>query len=154
LLFAPGVWTTSITLAIGLFFLATFIFTASNPPQEASRLDVMPGRLWGRAEAVRAVFRGGLQAAAPVTFGIVADTAFGGQGDTGLRDTFLVMLLPLVVAGLVLMLAVRTYPRDVATAHATEEALRKADAATGPVEAERPRPNDLRLSPVAATGPP
>lgn len=153
-LFAGGVWTTSITPAVGLFFLATFFFTASNPPLEASRLDVMPGRLWGRAEAVRAVFRGGLQAAAPVTFGIVADTAFGGQGDAGLRDTFMVMLLPLLVAGLVLLLAMRTYPRDVATADATEEALRKADAETGPAEAERPRPNDLELSPVAATGRP
>jgi hypothetical protein len=48
----------------------------------------------------------------------------------------------------------RTYPRDVATADATEEALRKADVETGPAEAERPRPNDLELSPVAATGRP
>lgn len=152
LLFAPGVWTTSITLAMGLFVVATFLFTAANPPLEASRLDVMPGRLWGRAEAARAVFRGGLQAAAPVTFGIVADTAFGGQGDTGLRGTFLVMLLPLLLAGLVLLLAMRSYPRDVATADATGEALRQADAETGPAEA-RSGPNDLRLSPVAATGP-
>jgi hypothetical protein len=80
--------------------------------------------LWGRAESVRSVFRGGLEAAAPVTFGLVADRLFGGRSDGGLRDTFLLMLVPLLISGLILLLATRTYPRDVATADATEQALR------------------------------
>ena len=123
LLLAPGLVTTSILLAGALFFIGAFAFAASNPPLDASRLDIMPGRLWGRAESVRSVFRGGLEAAAPVTFGLVADNLFGGRGDSGLRDTFLLMLVPLVVSGLILLMAMRTYPRDVATADATEEAL-------------------------------
>jgi MFS family permease len=130
LLLAPGLVTTSILLAGALFFIGGFAFAASNPPLDASRLDIMPGRLWGRAESVRSVFRGGLEAAAPVTFGLVADNLFGGRGDSGLRDTFLLMLVPLVVSGLILLMAMRTYPRDVATADATEEAL----------AAQRPRP--------------
>jgi MFS family permease len=123
LLLAPALVTTSILLAGALFFVGAFAFAASNPPLDASRLDIVPGRLWGRAESVRSVFRGGLEAAAPVTFGLVADDLFGGRGDSGLRDTFLLMLLPLVISGLILLMAMRTYPRDVATADATEEAL-------------------------------
>jgi MFS family permease len=123
LLLAPALLTTSILLAGGLFFVGALAFAASNPPLDAARLDIVPGRLWGRAESVRSVFRGGLEAAAPVTFGVVADRLFGGRGDSGLRDTFLLMLLPLLISGFILLLATRTYPRDVATADATEEAL-------------------------------
>jgi MFS family permease len=124
LLLAPGIVTTSVRLATGLFVVGGCFFTASNPPLDAARLDVVPSRLWGRAESVRTVFRGALEAAAPVTFGLVADNVFGGQAGNGLRDTFLVMLVPLVLGSLMLLLARRTYPRDVATAHASEQASR------------------------------
>jgi sugar phosphate permease len=123
-LLAPALVTTSIGAAMALFLAGAFTFAASNPPLDAARLDIVPGRLWGRAESVRSVFRGGLEAAAPVTFGLVADRLFGGRSDGGLRDTFLLMLVPLLISGLILLLATRTYPRDVATADATEQTLR------------------------------
>jgi hypothetical protein len=72
---------------------------------------------------VRSVVRGALEAAAPLTFGAVADSVFGSRGGLGLGRTFLVMLAPLVVSGFVLLLARRTYPGDVATADASEDAL-------------------------------
>lgn len=119
LLFAPGIATTSLVLALALLLPGAFVFAASNPPLDAARLDVMPAGLWGRAESVRSVCRGAFEALAPFTFGLVADRVFGG-GHDGLTLTFLVMLTPLVVSGLILLVARRTYPRDVATAEASE----------------------------------
>lgn len=125
-LFAPGIATGSLGLALALILPGAFVFAASNPPLDAARLDVMPARLWGRAESVRTVCRGALEASAPVTFGLVAGNVFGGRGQ-GLTSTFLVMLAPLLLSGLILLVAVRTYPRDVATAVASERAMREGD---------------------------
>jgi hypothetical protein len=44
---------------------AGFLLAAANPPLDAARLDVMPPRLWGRAEGTRSVVRTGLEALAP-----------------------------------------------------------------------------------------
>lgn len=118
-LFAPGIATSSVVLALALTLPGAFLFAASNPPLDAARLDVMPSRLWGRAESVRTLFRGALEASAPITFGFVAGAVFGGRS-SGLTATFLVMLVPLVFSGLILMLARMTYPRDVATAVAND----------------------------------
>jgi predicted MFS family arabinose efflux permease len=120
-LFAPGIATGSLGLALALILPGAFLFAASNPPLDAARLAVMPARLWGRAESVRTVCRGALEASAPVTFGLVAGNVFGGRGQ-GLTSTFLVMLAPLLLSGVILLVAMRTYPRDVATAVASEEA--------------------------------
>jgi predicted MFS family arabinose efflux permease len=128
LLLAPGILTGSLVLATVLFVAGAFFFAASNPPLDAARLDIVPGRLWGRAESVRSVVRGALEAAAPLTFGAVADSVFGSRGGLGLGRTFLVMLAPLVVSGFVLLLARRTYPGDVATADASEDALAAGSA--------------------------
>lgn len=54
------------------------------------------------------------QAAAPVVFGILSESVFGG-GATGLDDTFLCLLSVLLVAALLALLGLRTYARDVAT---------------------------------------
>lgn len=121
-LLLPGIYTRSVGLAIGLFFLAAIFFSASNPPLDAARLDVVVPRLWGRAESTRLVARGMLEAVAPVSFGLVADNAFGGQAN-GLEYTFLVMLLPLFAASSVLLFARRTYGRDVATAITSQQAI-------------------------------
>jgi predicted MFS family arabinose efflux permease len=125
-LFAPGIATTSLGIALALILPGAFLFAASNPPLDAARLDVMPHRLWGRAESVRSVCRGALEAAAPVTFGVVA-TVFGGPHH-GLTLTFLVMLAPLFLICVILLVAVRTYPRNVATARASERRMRDESA--------------------------
>ncbi len=125
LLFAPGIAATSVGIALALILPGAFLFAASNPPLDAARLDVMPHTMWGRAESVRSMFRGALEAAAPVTFGVLATSVFG--GDNGLELTFLVMLAPLVIAGLILLVAMRTYPRDVASARASERTMTSSE---------------------------
>ncbi len=97
--------------------LAALGLSAQNPPLNAARLDIMPPLLWGRAEGIRTFLRTAAQALAPLLFGGVADVVFGG-GKGALRWTFLVMLLPLAASSVYLFRAMRTYPRDVATAAA------------------------------------
>ncbi len=134
-LFLPGLLTTSLLVAAPLFFFAAAGVGGANPPLDAARLDIMHSRLWGWAEAVRTVLCASLEAIAPLLFGYVS-TQFGahtsglgnptgdaGPGGSGLDDTFLIMLMPLTAAGLLLLLRARsTYPRDVATALASEHA--------------------------------
>jgi len=133
----PSLLAASLLVAVPLLFLAAGAFAATNPPLDAARLDVMHHRLWGRAEAVRTVFRSLFTAIAPLTFGYVS-TLFGGTegglggstasqhaagqpGGGGLGPTLLVMLTAVVLAAVLLLLrGVRTYPRDVATAVASE----------------------------------
>jgi predicted MFS family arabinose efflux permease len=107
----------NLALAGPLFFAGAIGLGGANAPLDAARLDIMHSRLWGRAESVRTAIRNALQAIGPVTFGAVADHL----GAHGLDYTFTIMLAPLLVAGLVLIIRARaTYPRDVATAVASE----------------------------------
>lgn len=139
LLFAPGVLSDSLAVSLPLFILAGIGFAARNPPLDAARLDVMHHRLWGRAEAIRTLLRRIMIAAAPVAFGALADAlgrrgprvpgaqGFGASASAhGLHLTFLVLLVTLAAGGLVTLIALRTYPRDVSTALASEEATARA----------------------------
>ena len=119
--FAPAVIITSLVIAVPLLVLAAFFLAMANPPLDAARLDVIPAALWGRAESVRTVLRSGLEAVAPVAFGATAEHVFGG-GASGLQATMLIMLVPLLVSPVVLLLARRTYPGDVASAAAIDQA--------------------------------
>lgn len=138
-LFLPGLLVTSLLLAVPLLFLAAGAYGATNPPLDAARLDVMQHHLWGRAEAVRTVLRSLLEAAAPLIFGYVSSLFGGGAaglsgvtgpgnataGSGGLDTTFLIMLVPLALSGVLLLTAARArYPRDVATAIASEHNTR------------------------------
>src|SRR5690348_12135937 len=98
----------------------------------------MHSRLWGRAEGVRSTLLYIFQAIAPPLFGWVSgmfggSDGFGGNSAQahaqthassggGLDITFLIMLITLFLAGLVMFRALKTYPRDVATAIASEQA--------------------------------
>jgi MFS family permease len=143
-LFLPGLSTTTLLVAAPLFFIAAAGLGGANPPLDAARLDLMPGRLWGRAEAVRTVLRYALGAVAPVLFGLVSawlggtsEHSFGqehrtvsAQAAAGLAGAFSIMLIPLLIAGLLILFwAQRTYPRDVATAVASDEAVRDTEQA-------------------------
>lgn len=143
----PGLLLTSLLIAGPLLFLGAAIYGSTNPPLDAGRLDVMQHHLWGRAEAIRTSTRSLFTAAAPLVFGLVS-TRFGGRsvglagttgthtaavvvahGAHGLDVTFLIMLAPLALAGLgLLLIGRRTYPRDVATAMASERATRHRHA--------------------------
>ena len=81
-------------------------------------LDIVPAPLWGRAEGIRTFVRTGAQALAPLLFGAVSDLLSGSHPYSGLRWTFVIMLVPLSASAFFLFKAVRTYPTDVATAGA------------------------------------
>ena len=140
----PAIAATSALIAVPLLTIGAFLLGAPNPPLDAARLDIIHPALWGRAEGIRTVLRTLGEAAAPTLFGYVSQYAFGGQAPNpassgsgpaasgsgaGLEDTFLVFLVPLVAAGLLALLALRTYPRDVATARASLAQTRSAGQA-------------------------
>ncbi len=139
---APALVTTSVAIALPLLTVGAFLLGAPNPPLDAARLDIIHPRLWGRAEGVRTALRSLGEAAAPLLFGYVSQYVFGGPSSaagteagssgvaagnaTGLEYTFLVFLVAVVLAGLLALLALRTYPRDVATANASVRAIGEA----------------------------
>ena len=116
-LFLAGLASSSLAVNFICFFAAAAALGCVNPPLDAARLDIMHPHLWGRAEGIRTMLRWAAEALAPLVFGYVSEQVFGG-GTSGLQKTFLVMLVPLFVSGLVGFVALRTYPRDVATAEA------------------------------------
>lgn len=137
----PAIATQSVSVALPLLIVGAFLLGAPNPALDAARLDIMPAGLWGRAEAVRTVLRSGGEAAAPLLFGYVSQYVFGGPGaaggqggsggapagnSAGLEYTFLLFLGVLLIAGLLALAGLRTYPRDVATAAASADAIRRA----------------------------
>jgi MFS family permease len=135
LLFAPALLLRPLAVAMPVYMLAGAAFAAREPALDAARLDVMHHRLWGRAEAVRTVLRRIVVGAAPVLFGVLADQlgssaaratgqhGFGAHASTsGLHATFLILIALVALGGLLTFRALRTYPRDVATALASEEA--------------------------------
>lgn len=139
LLLAPAIASHNLWISLPLFFAGTMALGSANPPVDAGRLDVMHHRLWGRADAVRTGARSWAEAAAPIAFGGVSQLlssgnaspfAAGGGAATrhaasesahGIQQTFLIMLVPLMVGALIGLRARRTYPRDVATAARSEE---------------------------------
>ena len=120
-LFTPAMLSSGFASAVPMFTLGAAFLGAINPPLDAARLDTMHPRLRGRADSVRTVFRLALTAIGPVIFGFLA-TRFSHAGvpqAVALSDTFIVMLVPVIAAGLITLLrARRTYLRDIATAAA------------------------------------
>jgi predicted MFS family arabinose efflux permease len=123
--FAPGVASTSVFVALPLLTVGSGLLSAANPPLDAARLDVVPARLWGRAESVRTFVRTLGEFAAPLLFGWAASHVF--PGGNGLQWTFLLSLAPLWGAGLLGAAALRSYPGDVATANASDAAERERE---------------------------
>ena len=145
--FLPGLLSSSIFIALPFFAIAAGFSSAPEPPLDTARLDVVPSRLWGRAEAVRTFARNILQSFAPLLFGYVSST-FGGPhagaaasnnrhleavAGQGLEYTFIIMLAPLLAAGIVLLLTRRTYLVDVATADVSERAQADTKRSTAPL---------------------
>ncbi|MBN6743042.1 MFS transporter, partial [Acidithiobacillus sp. MC6.1] len=114
-----------------LFFFGAVALGATNPSLDAARLDIMHSRLWGRAEGIRISLRYILEAAAPLAFGWVSEY-FPEQSchlahcrhGYGLQISFQIFLILLAVATILLLIATRTYPRDVATALFSEHPSR------------------------------
>jgi predicted MFS family arabinose efflux permease len=141
--FLPGLVSSNILVSLPFFAIAAGFVAAPDPPLDAARLDVVPSGLWGRAEAVRTFARNILQSFAPLLFGYVSST-FGGPhagaaastnrhleaiAGRGLEYTFIIMLAPLLAAGILLLVTRKTYLVDVATADVSERAQSKRDPA-------------------------
>jgi predicted MFS family arabinose efflux permease len=122
-LYAFGIWATSVWLAVALLTAATAAMAAATAPIYAARLDIIHPSMWGRAEsghmAMRSLFEGG----APLLFGAVS--GWLGGGGKGLMWTFLLMLIPMLIASGLVVPARKTYPRDVATAAAATDATKR-----------------------------
>lgn len=137
-LLIPGVLGRNLTPAVWFDIAGASLLSAANPPLDAARLDIMPAGLWGRAESTRTVLRSLAQALAPIVFGGLADLIAGIAPEQapigthpgvispgaarGLEISFLLLLGTLGAAGVVLLKARSTYPRDVATAAASRQA--------------------------------
>jgi sugar phosphate permease len=136
-LFVPGFLSASLAVALPIFVLGAALVGVPNPALDAARLDVVPGRLWGRAEAVRTFLKAVLEAAAPLLFGLVSAALGGGAGNVGpgvdaakrmvspavaagIAHTFVLMLVPLAVSGALLLRGRNAYLRDIATASESE----------------------------------
>lgn len=123
-LILPTLLIHNLPLALVFAFLAGTAIGGVNPPLNAARLDIVHSQMWGSTEAVRSTLVSISTGLAPLAFG-AASTALA-QGDASnaalaLGHTFLVMLATLVIAAALLLgLARRTYPRDVASAMAAE----------------------------------
>jgi MFS family permease len=143
-LFLPGLLSGSIVVALPFFVAAAAAFGGREAPLDAARLDIVHHRLWGRAEAVRTFLRQAVIASAPIVFGLIADslappaahakasgqTGFGANANAhGLRLAFLILLVTLAVGGVLTLFARRTFPRDVASALASETATDPVAAA-------------------------
>lgn len=138
--FIPAVLSHVLAVSLPTFMIAAFCVGAANPPVDAARLDIVPARLWGRAEAVRTALRQTLQGAAPVIFGLVS-AAFGGGGagistgiDTGaatvsaqavhgLETAFTILTIPLLFGAAGLWLCRNVYLRETVAARRSDENL-------------------------------
>jgi MFS family permease len=136
-LLIPGIVATHLTPAVWFDVAGAGLLSAANPPLDAARLDIMPAGLWGRAESTRTVLRSLAQALAPLIFGGLAQLIAGiapAQAPVGthpgivspsvargLEISFLLLLGTLAFAGIFLLRARSTYPRDVATAAASHQ---------------------------------
>lgn len=121
---ALAFWVHSAWLGVPLVTIGVALLSTAIAPIDAARLDIVHPDLWGRGEAGRMVLRSALDGSAPVLFGIIA--AQLGGGTDGLERTMLLMLLPMLAAGILVVPARRTYARDVMTAAASVEATKQS----------------------------
>jgi predicted MFS family arabinose efflux permease len=142
ILFVPALASPALFVSVPFFILAAAGLAAPDPTLNSARLDIMHPRLWGRAEGVRTVLWMTAKAVGPLLFGLVSGALGGPQANGGVRATsaangtalahaFLIMLVPLAIAGVSLLWARRTYPRDVATAAASIAATANASGKQG-----------------------
>jgi MFS family permease len=146
----PGLVSSHLFPAVWFDVGGAALISAANPPLDAGRLDIIVSGLWGRAESVRTLLRTVAQALAPLLFGAVADLVAGIKPDQapigtkthgvshatarGLQVSFLLMLIPLAAAGVILLRGRHSYPRDVATAAASEARVRKGSYTSADVD--------------------
>jgi MFS family permease len=132
LVLAPAFATTNLWLGAPLIFLGGIMLTVPIAPAEALLTDVVPPDLRGRGAMVRQVVRTASYAG-PYLIGVVS-VAIAARSD-GLSSTVglhwaIVSVCPLyALGGLIMLLALRHYPRDIAYVVANARARSAEDAA-------------------------
>lgn len=95
----------STPLSVLLLMWGAFLSGIPIAVVQAMMLDVVVPHLRGRASAVQAAVRVVGTAGAPLTFGILSDAL-------GLRSAWLTLIPLLGLAGLLMLIGLRTYPKD------------------------------------------
>lgn len=113
-LFGFGIWSTSWWIGTILMTAGSAVLACAIAPIDAARLDIVHPRIWGRGEAGRMSLRWLLEGGAPLLFGAVS--VWLGGGTQGLEWTFLLMLIPMILASAIVFPGRKTYSRDVVTA--------------------------------------
>jgi MFS family permease len=109
----PALLVDELTLATPLFFAGGFLLTVPVAPADALMTDVVVAPLRGRAASARSLVRS-VAAASPLLVGALSDL--------WTLEAALAMLSPLLaVGGLVMLIAARTYPSDLAFVMAEAE---------------------------------
>jgi MFS family permease len=106
LILMPAFASTNLVVTAPLFFLGGMFLTLPIAPGEAIVSDVIVGELRGRAAALRSILRS-VASVGPYVVGVLADAV-------GLRWALVVVCPTYVVGGLLVLLAARTYPADLA----------------------------------------
>jgi predicted MFS family arabinose efflux permease len=131
-LLVPAVAFRSVVVCGLLLVVASAVLAGSGPCLDAVRIDIVRPAIRGRAEAARGLLTFGAGAVAPIVFGLVAMSLGGRQGHgEGLRDAFLLMLIPLAASGLILVAGLRSYDAD------AEAAGTPAGRPLGPVDTSK-----------------
>lgn len=124
LLLLPAFLSTSLPLTAVLLFFGSLCLTVPVAPTEALVSDVVPPQLRGRAAAIRSIVRA-VSALSPLLVGILSDTFA--------LNVALALLAPLYgIGGLVMLLAARTYPADLAFVVADAERRRRVTTGSRP----------------------
>jgi len=111
----PAFLTSSLAVAAVLLFFGSLCLTTPVAPSEALVSDVVPGELRGRAAAIRSVVRS-LSAFSPLLVGVLSDA-------TDLATALAIISPVYAIGGLVMLLATKSYPADLAfVAHVAAEA--------------------------------
>jgi len=123
--FIPGFASSSLVVTLPFFLIGGIFLTLPVAPADALLTDVVVAPLRGRAAALRSVVRS-VAGIAPLVIGAL-------KGPFGLQ-TALVAVTPIyAVGGLIMLLAARTYPADLAFVAAEARRLQVPNSApSGP----------------------
>jgi MFS family permease len=145
-IFAAALLSGSFLVAGLLLLLGASVLGGAGPCRDAVRLDIVHPEIRGRAEAAKGLLTLGSTALGPIAFGLLATALTTGERShaMALRDTFLVMLVPLAAGAVVLLAARRPYAADAAAAG--------TDPAAGP-EPAGPGSGRLELPGSGSAGP-
>lgn len=139
LAYVPAFASTSLAVTVPLLFVGGFLTTMPVAPGEALCTDVCPPQLRGRGAMVRQVVRTASYAG-PYLIGVIADQISHNPA-FGLRWAIVAVCPVYALGGLIMLLAVRTYPKDIATVIAyCRQGVQAAAEATAEPGPEAPRP--------------